>query len=81
MPTMIVGPFTTIQQAGKGSLGAIRSAWATDAAGGIPRGTPAGSASLAEELVKLAYMLKRPLTYEELDLSKPDLLGPNCDPS
>lgn len=57
-------------------LGAIRSARASDAAGGIQHGAPARSASPVEELAKLADMLEKGLlTREEFDLMKAKLLG------
>ena len=57
-------------------LGAIRSARAADAAGGIQHGAPARSAAPVEELTKLADMLERGLlTREEFNLMKAKLLG------
>ena len=59
-------------------LGAIRSARATGAMGGIERGaTAAMSASPVEDLAKLADMLEKGLlTREEFDLMKAKLLSP-----
>lgn len=58
-------------------LGAIRSARATQAAGGIQHTAPDASSSPVQELTKLADMLgKGLLSREEFDLMKSKLIGP-----
>jgi len=57
-------------------LGVIRSARATDAAGGIQHEEPAKSVSPVEQLTKLADMLEKGLlTRDEFDLMKAKLFG------
>jgi hypothetical protein len=58
-------------------LGAIRSALATQAAGGIQHKARAAAPSPVQELTQLADMLEKGLlTREEFDLMKAKLLGP-----
>lgn len=58
-------------------LGAIRSARATQAAGGTQHEAPVAAPSPVQELTKLADMLEKGLlTREEFDMMKVKLLGP-----
>ena len=58
-------------------LGAIRSARATQATGGIQHAPPVAAPSPVQELTQLADMLEKGLlTREEFDLMKAKLLGP-----
>jgi hypothetical protein len=58
-------------------LGAIRSARATQTAGGTQHEAPAAAPSPVQELTKLADMLEKGLlTREEFDLMKAKLIGP-----
>jgi hypothetical protein len=57
------------------TLSIIRSARATEVAGGSQQGVRAVSSSPVEKLTKLADMLEKGLTREEFDLMKAKLIG------